>query len=80
MSALPEPFEFRPATPGTTASVFECGLCGFAFTHGEQACGSCLLGNGCLLVRCPRCGFQFPRESRTASGLRRLLDRLRGRR
>lgn len=50
-------------TPAPMPTVFACGLCGFTFTHGDQACGSCALGAGCALVRCPRCGYQFPRES-----------------
>jgi hypothetical protein len=67
------------APVATPASVFECGLCGLAFTHGEQACGSCALGAACLLVRCPRCGYQFPRESRLFWLFSRLVERWRGR-
>ena len=75
MSAAPEELPFQPAAQGTEATVFECGLCGLAFTHGDQACGSCLLGNGCLLVKCPRCGYQFPRESQLVSLVARLRRR-----
>jgi hypothetical protein len=53
-------------------TLFECGLCGHGFTHGDRACGSCLLGAGCELVKCPRCGYQLPRESQ----LLRWVDRL----
>ena len=46
------------------ATVFTCALCGGRFTHGGQACGACPLASGCGLVRCPHCGYQFPRSSR----------------
>jgi hypothetical protein len=61
-----------PARPTAAPTVFDCGLCGSSFTHGEQACGGCALGAACLLVRCPRCGYQFPRESLLVSLSRRL--------
>jgi len=58
------------------ATVFACGLCGLEFTHGGQACASCAIGAGCDLVKCPRCGYQFPRTSqleRLFHGLARLV-------
>lgn len=67
---LDEPFV--PARDATEASVFQCGLCGLRFSHGERACGSCALGAGCDLVRCPGCGYQFPRDSRLLRWLKRL--------
>ena len=60
-----------PAEP----TPFNCGLCGLDFTHGGLACGSCALGSACSLVRCPRCGYQFPRESSVERLLRWLLGR-----
>lgn len=74
--APPHPSEFRPAAPGSPATLFVCGLCGLGFSHGDQACGGCLLGNGCRLVRCPRCGFQFPREAASLGWARRAWRRL----
>jgi hypothetical protein len=69
------PFE-AGSTPGAT--LFECGLCGLRFHHGGRVCTSCALGSSCELVRCPRCGFQFPRESRLLRLFGRLLARTRG--
>jgi hypothetical protein len=69
---------FEPARPGSAATSFECGLCGFCFTHGARVCASCAWGAECSLVRCPRCGYQFPRQSRLALALARLASRLRG--
>jgi hypothetical protein len=68
-----EELRFEPAAPGTTATVFDCALCGLAFAHGDQACSGCALGAGCLLVRCPRCGYQFPRGSLLAAFGGRVL-------
>jgi hypothetical protein len=61
----------------TEATRFQCGLCGAAFTHGDRACAGCELGASCLLVKCPRCGYQFPRESRLLALLGRLLASVR---
>jgi Fe2+ transport system protein FeoA len=71
------PLSFEPATDEETA--FACALCGLRFTHGGQVCASCPITHGCdELVRCPRCGYQFPRGSRTLAWLARLWDRWRG--
>lgn len=74
---LDEPFV--PAADDGEASVFQCGLCGLRFSHGERACGSCALGAGCELVRCPGCGYQFPRESRLLRWLQRVTSGWRSR-
>jgi len=70
------PLSFEPATDEATA--FACALCGLRFTHGGQVCASCPITHGCDdLVRCPRCGYQFPRGSRTLAWVQRLWRRLR---
>jgi predicted amidophosphoribosyltransferase len=66
---------FVPAREGADATLFTCGLCGARFTHGGQVCGGCVLRAGCDVVRCPNCGYQFPRESRIAAWLGRLWGR-----
>jgi Fe2+ transport system protein FeoA len=71
------PLAFVPADDIETA--FACALCGLRFTHGGQVCASCPITHGCGdLVRCPRCGYQFPRGSRTLAWAARLWRRLRG--
>jgi Fe2+ transport system protein FeoA len=71
------PLAFVPADDVETA--FACALCGLRFTHGGQVCASCPITHGCEdLVRCPRCGYQFPRGSRTLAWAARLWRRLRG--
>lgn len=54
-----------------------CGFCGLVFDPrtAADACGSCPLVRGCHLVRCPRCGYEMPPESRVATWLRRLAER-----
>ena len=77
MSGPVRPLSFEPATDEATA--FACALCGLRFTHGGQVCASCPITHGCDdLVRCPRCGYQFPRGSRTLAWVQRLWRRLRG--
>ena len=76
MSGPAHPLSFEPATDEATA--FACALCGLRFTHGGQVCASCPITHGCdELVRCPRCGYQFPRGSRTLAWVQRLWRRLR---
>jgi hypothetical protein len=58
-----------PPGPG-----FRCALCGGRFDHGGHPCGACPLLSGCDLVRCPHCGYQFPRSSRLLDWVRRRLD------
>jgi Fe2+ transport system protein FeoA len=71
------PLAFVPADDIETA--FACALCGLRFTHGGQVCASCPITHGCEdLIRCPRCGYQFPRGSRTLAWAARLWRRLRG--
>lgn len=74
MTPLERPFEPLPAHP-TEVTVFACTLCGARFIHGGQVCGACPMTTKCLLVKCPNCGFQFPRESRLVALFRRLFAR-----
>jgi predicted amidophosphoribosyltransferase len=60
-------------------TVFACGLCGLQFTHGDRCCSSCALGAACELVKCPRCGYQFPRGSQVFEWLGRMARRIGGR-
>lgn len=60
------------------ATGFRCGVCGTRFTHGGQVCSSCPLHAGCDLVKCPNCGFQFPRRSALLDWGVRVWSRLRG--
>jgi hypothetical protein len=55
------------------ATEFQCALCGAHFTHGTLVCTSCPLNAGCEVVKCPSCGFQFPRRSRIVEFARRLF-------
>jgi hypothetical protein len=68
------PLPAHPAPPPET-SLFVCGLCGNQFTHSGLVCGTCPMQTACELVRCPNCGFQFPRSSRIVDFLRRVLRR-----
>lgn len=67
-----------PATERPEGTVFHCGLCGTAFTHGGVVCGSCPMNAGCDLVKCPHCGYQFPRGSRILDLGRRVVRWIRG--
>jgi hypothetical protein len=55
------------------ATEFLCSLCGARFTHGTLVCVSCPLNAGCEVVKCPSCGYQFPRRSRIVDFARRLF-------
>jgi len=78
-SPHPDSTPFLPVVGASTsgATEFRCGLCGARFTHGTMACGSCPLHAGCDVVKCPKCGFQFPRSSRLVEWTRALVRRFR---
>ena len=71
------PFVARPADRGEPgiATSFQCPLCGGRFTHGTLVCTSCPLNVGCEIVKCPSCGYQFPRRSRLVEWARRWMPR-----
>ena len=67
------------AGAGDDATLFRCALCGARFTHGDRVCRACPLRNGCDVVVCPSCGYQFPRVSRVWAWIqRRLLNGAQG--
>ncbi len=67
--------------PAIVARQERCPLCGMSFDAEGQGCRpSCPMSKGCRVVCCPSCGYSFPQESGVALGLRRVLDRLKGRR
>ncbi len=55
----------------------ECGFCGYRFDPEAAvvACNGCPLVKGCHLVRCPRCGYEMPPESKLLAWLRQLGKR-----
>lgn len=56
-----------------------CDFCGYDFgpNEAESACIGCPLGQGCQLVRCPRCGYEMPPEARLVKWMRSLQRSLR---
>jgi len=49
-----------------------CALCGHEFdeTESAPACAACAIGKGgCGLIRCPSCGYEWPREPEWVSRL-----------
>jgi len=75
----PHELPFLPVVVRSLATVFTCALCGTRFNHGGLVCAGCVMGAACDLVKCPHCGYQFPRGSRLVAWVRRLLRRRRGR-
>jgi len=51
-----------------------CGFCGLEFdpASAEVTCQGCPVVGNCGLVRCPRCGYEMPPESKLAQWLREL--------
>ncbi|MFQ6097276.1 MAG: hypothetical protein ACE5O2_06060 [Armatimonadota bacterium] len=56
-----------------------CPFCAYEFreAEGEKACRSCSLVGGCQRVKCPRCGYEVPKEPGSLKALRRWLSRRR---
>ena len=59
----------------TDEMEYECPLCSVDF-NGAACHSNCPLSQGCAMVRCPRCGYEFVGGGRIA----RLLSTLFGRR
>jgi predicted Zn-ribbon and HTH transcriptional regulator len=51
-----------------------CQLCGFEFEEGQAAggCAACSLRGGCGLIRCPNCGYEWPREPEWLARMKKL--------
>ena len=56
-----------------------CGMCGHSFTKEEAAAchKGCPMSEGCGLVTCPSCGYEFPPESKLVNLITSLLRRAR---
>lgn len=54
-----------------------CGFCGLTFdvSEGQVDCPGCPLSGNCGYVRCPRCGFDNPREAALVKVIRGWLRR-----
>jgi|GEM_PF-2270871 adenine-specific DNA methylase len=52
-----------------------CPMCGLEFEPGcsETLCSNCTVFRSCKRVRCPRCGYELPREPRFVVWLRTHL-------
>jgi hypothetical protein len=52
----------------------KCGFCGYEFdpSAAQSSCGACPMAGGCHLIRCPRCGYEMPPESRLVGWLRKV--------
>jgi hypothetical protein len=55
------------------ATAFTCPLCSARFTHGVLVCQSCPMNAGCEIVKCPSCGYQFPRRSKVLDWAKKLF-------
>jgi rubredoxin len=55
----------------------KCELCGFEFAESEasRACSGCSALGGCGLIRCPNCGYEWPKEP---AWMTRLTNWLKG--
>jgi len=58
----------------------KCAFCGCEFdeTQAVRACRGCALFGGCEKVKCPRCGYEAPKEPRLVKMVRRWRNKKRG--
>ena len=53
---------------------YECPLCATDFI-GAECHSACSMSNGCAMVRCPHCGYEFVESGRIVDMLRRWIRR-----
>ncbi|MEK7375740.1 MAG: hypothetical protein AABZ57_01035 [Candidatus Margulisiibacteriota bacterium] len=54
-----------------------CPLCGKEVKDDQLACAGCPMNSGCNLLKCPNCGFEFPKESRIVKYFTELFGKRR---
>lgn len=53
-----------------------CPLCNRKFDENTEDCHTgCYMSNGCPLIKCPHCGYEFVTESKTVNFLKRVFGR-----
>jgi len=58
--------------------VRKCPLCGGAVPTDRSRCaGRCPMAGACRILCCPHCGYGFVEDSTVATGIGRLMQRLR---
>lgn len=56
----------------------KCPLCGKEFEFSREVCANCPLHTGgCDLVKCPNCGYEFPKGSKIVKFFQNLFKRRR---
>ena len=53
-----------------------CGFCGYTFdpADAQESCEGCPLHRGCHLIRCPRCNYEMPPESKLLGWLKKVVE------
>lgn len=56
----------------------KCPFCGLEFKEkeGVSACRGCPLAKSCLLLRCPRCGYEVPLEAKLVKSFKKWRKRI----
>lgn len=54
-----------------------CDYCGNEFdeSDGHKSCSACSMFGGCQMVKCPRCGYEWPRETKLVKWIRQWKAR-----
>lgn len=53
-----------------------CPLCNALFDETAENCHTgCYMSNGCPLIKCPQCGYEFVTESKTVNFLKKVFRR-----
>ena len=55
--------------------MVRCGFCGHEFgeEEGIRGCGKCGKPRACHMIRCPRCFYENPPESKLATKLKKII-------
>ncbi|MCL5025217.1 MAG: hypothetical protein M1531_01805 [Chloroflexi bacterium] len=57
-----------------------CAFCGYEFdpTQAPACCANCAMSGSCHMVRCPRCGYEAPAESRLSKLIKSIRRAISG--
>lgn len=54
--------------------MIKCSFCGYSFSNADviESCAGCPLKRTCNKYKCPKCGFEIPKQTKIAKIIKKL--------